>query len=189
MPRTRHSRPDGSGRSRGHTLALRVRHHIVIILACLASLAAGGCGGGGDAPSAPAVGDAFAAKATALCQTAAAAKRKQGSFPDADFDPRQPDIAKLPAVAAFIAEGGAIYATWLRAMQALGAPPSGSDAWAQLLAQIAVQRQLHEHQQAAALRGDTAAFTADFERGQTSVTDLRHAADAAGLPACGKVAI
>jgi hypothetical protein len=165
-----------------------VRHHIVIIFACLASLAAGGCGGGGDA-SAPAVGAAFAAKATALCQTAAAEKRKQGSFPDADFDPRQPDIAKLPAVAAFIAEGGAIYATWLRAMQALGAPPSGSDAWAQLLAQIAVQRQLHEHQQAAALRGDTAAFTADFERGQTSVTDLRHAADAAGLPACGKVAI
>ena len=160
---------------------------MMIIVACVVSLAAVGCGGGGT-PSAPAVGAAFAAKASALCETAAAAKRAQGSFPDAAFDPRKPDVAKLPAVAAFIAEGGAIYATWLQGMQALGAPSSGRDVWTKLLAEIAVQRELHEHQQAAALRGDTAAFTHDFERGQTSVTDLRHAAGAAGLPACGKVA-
>src|SRR5262249_30666836 len=91
-----------------------------VIVALLALLPLARCGGAGDRPAAPAAGADCAAKATAACQAAAARKAAQGSFPDKDFDPRQPDVAKLAAVAAFIAEGGKIYASWLQAMQALG---------------------------------------------------------------------
>jgi hypothetical protein len=166
---------------------LEARRHIAMVGTCLAALAAVSCGGGGGSASVPAVGADFATKAAAICQAAHAQKQAQGSFVDPDFNPTKPDPAKLPAVAAFIAQGTAIYSSWLHDMQALGSPPSGQDAWAAVLTAIDEQLRQHEHQRASALAGDTKAFTDDFEQGARSRADLQAAAKAAGLPACATV--
>jgi hypothetical protein len=156
--------------------------------ACLAVLAMVGCGGGGGGSgSAPAVGAEFAAKATVVCQAAHAQKQAQGSFADPDFNPTQPDPAKLPAVAEFIAQGTTIYTAWLHNMQALGSPLTGQDEWADVLTAINEQLSQHVHQHAAALAGDTKTFEVDFERGAKARDHLQQAAKAAGLPACAVV--
>ncbi len=155
--------------------------------ALFASLAAVSCGGGGGSASVPVLGADFAAKATAVCKAALAQKQAQGSFADPDFNPTKPDPAKLPAVAAFIAEGTAIYSSWLHDMQALGSPPSGQDAWAAVLTAIDEQLRQHEHQRTAALAGDTKAFADDFEQGARARADLQRAATVAGLPVCATV--
>jgi uncharacterized protein (DUF2236 family) len=155
---------------------------------CLVPLVAGACGGSGDsAPATPPVGAEFATHATAVCQTAHARKQAQGSFADREFNPTKPDPAKLPAVAAFIDQGTAIYAAWLRDMQALGSPPTGQDAWTNVLAAIEAQLQQHRHQHAAALAGDTKTFVDDFHRGAQAQAAMQRAAQAAGLPVCATV--
>jgi hypothetical protein len=133
------------------------------------------------------VGAEFAARATAVCQAAHARKQAQGTFADPDFNPTKPDPTKLAAVAAFIDQGTTIYATWLHDMQALGTPPSGQDAWTDVLAAINAQLQQHRHQHAAALSGDTRTFADDFERGAQAQAAMQRAAKAAGLPECATV--
>ena len=172
---------------RGHTLRVKARRQMGVLM-CLVPLIVGACGGSGDpAPAAPAVGAEFATRASAVCQTAHDRKRAQGSFADRDFNPTKPDPAKLLAVAAFIDEGTAIYAAWLRDMQALGSPPSGQDAWTDVLAAIKAQLEQHQHQHAAALAGDTKTFVDDFHRGADAQAAMQRAAKAAGLPACATV--
>jgi hypothetical protein len=157
-------------------------------MTCLLVLAVGGCGGTADTGQATAaLGDEFAARATAVCQTAHDRKQAQGSFADPDFNPTKPDPAKLVAVAAFIDRGTTIYAAWLHDMRALGSPPSGQEAWNDVLAAIDAQLQQHKHQHAAALAGDTKTFAEDFERGARARAAMQRAAKAAGLPACAAV--
>jgi hypothetical protein len=165
---------------------VETRHQIGATMLCLASLAVAGCGGNG-ATSAPAVGSEFAAKATAICDEAHRQKQAQGSFSDPGFNPTNPDPAKLSAVAAFIDEGTAIYTAWLQEMRALGSPPSGQGAWADVLAAIDAQLQQHVRQHAAAVAGDTTAFANEFVRGARARDDMERAAKAAGLPACATV--
>jgi hypothetical protein len=50
-----------------------------------------------------------------------------------------------------------------------------------------VQLHLHQDQRAAALRGDTATFSSDYQKGFKAIDDLQRAADAAGVSACGSV--
>jgi len=58
---------------------------------------------------------------------------------------------------------------------------------ADLLKAIQVQLHLHQDQRAAALRGDTATFSSDYQKGFKAIDDLQRAADAAGVSACGSV--
>jgi hypothetical protein len=65
--------------------------------------------------------------------------------------------------------------------------PSGRTAWANLLKAIGVQLHLHQDQRAAALRGDTATFSSDYQKGFKAIDDLQRAADAGGVSAWGPV--
>jgi hypothetical protein len=155
-----------------------------VLLAVVAVLGAE-CGGASH--SAPAVGPKFQREALAVCRAALAQKHAEGQFPYPDFNPTQPDPSELPGVAPFFTKAITTYSTWLHRMRALGRPPGGRSAWADLLRMIGVQLRLHEDQRAAALRGDTTTFVADYERGFAAIDGLQRAADAAGVGACGAV--
>src|SRR6476661_9501713 len=152
-----------------------------------AVLGGGACGGGSADSTAPAVGSEFSGKALAVCRAALAQKHAEGHFPYPDFNPTKPNPSQFPGVAQFFTKAVATYSTWLRQMRALGRPPSGQQAWADLLKQIGVQLQLHEDQRAAALRGDTTTFANDYQKGLEVTDALMHAADAAGVSDCGSV--
>jgi hypothetical protein len=79
------------------------------------------------------------------------------------------------------------FETWLRQMQALGQPPTGQAAWADLLKAIASYVRLDVEQVAAAQRGDSQTFTKDYYEGQKTQGELLRAADAAGVPECAAV--
>ncbi len=161
---------------------------VAFLAVCLALLVAPACGGGDAADSsAPAVGTAFAAKATAECQRALTQKHAEGPFPYPDFNPTQPDPSKFPGMVGFFSKAIITYGTWLQNMQALGPPPGGQDAWSDLVDQIGVQLHLHKHQRAAAVRGDATTFTDDYYKGVKSQDALESAAEAAGVPECARV--
>jgi hypothetical protein len=152
----------------------------------MTALGAGGCGGSADS-TAPAVGSQFQHEALVVCRAALTQKHAEGPFPYPDFNPSQPDPSELPGVAPFFSKAIATYTTWLHGMQALGQPPGARTAWADLLKAIGVQLHLHQDQRAAALRGDIATFSSDYQKGFKAIDDLQHAADAAGVSACGSV--
>jgi hypothetical protein len=114
-------------------------------------------------------------------------KHAEGHFPYPNFNPTQPNPSEFPGVARFFTKAVATYSTWLQRMQALGRPPGGRQAWADLLTAIRVQLHLHEDQRAAALRGDTKTFVSDYQKGFAATTALQHDADAAGVSACSSV--
>jgi hypothetical protein len=163
-----------------------VAFRVVLVLAAVAGLCAAGCGGSAHTAS-PAVGSQFQHKALAVCRAALTQKHAEGPFPYPDFNPSQPDPSELPGVAPFFTKAIATYATWLHRMQALGQPPGGRAAWANLLKAIGVQLHLHQDQRAAALRGDTATFSSDYQKGFKAIDDLQRAADAGGVSAWGPV--
>lgn len=141
-----------------------------------------GCGS-----SAPAIGQEFATRAIAVCQHALDLKGAQGAFPVPSFNPTRPDPDKLADVAAFLQKTDATFSTWLTEMQALGTPPSGQDAWTDLVAAVQRHRDINADQIGAAQRGDTATFTADYHAGLETQALLLAAANAAGVPECAKV--
>jgi hypothetical protein len=156
------------------------------VLLAGAVLGGGACGGSSHATP-PAVGVKFQTEALAVCRAALAQKHAEGHFPYPDFNPTKPNPSEFPGVARFFTRAVATYSTWLRRMQALGQPPGGRHAWADLLTAIKVQLHLHEGQRAAALRGDTKTFVSDYQKGFGATTALQHAADAAGVSACSSV--
>ena len=156
--------------------------HAALLAIVLASIAEG-CGSSGP----PAVGQDFATRALAVCQHAYDLKHAQGPFPVASFNPTQPDPAKLAAVAEALRATDATWSTWLAEMQALGEPPSGQAAWDDLVAAVASHRDLNADQIAAALRGDTATFAADYDKGVATQAALLKAANSAGVSDGAKV--
>jgi hypothetical protein len=160
----------------------------ILVASVLALLLLAACGGGSTADTqTPAVGEAFANKAVAVCQAALARNEAQGPFPYPDFNPTQPDASKLPDIARYLAETVAAYGTWLDEMRALGQPPSGQAAWDDLVTAIERHVQLDIEQQAAAKSGDTETFTKDYHEGSDTQAELLRAADAAGVPECADV--
>ncbi len=159
---------------------------VVLALAAVAGLCAAGCGGSAHTSS-PAVGSQFQHEALVVCRAALTQRHAEGRFPYSNFNPSHPDPSELSGVAPFFTKAIATYATWLHRMQALGQPPGGRTAWADLLKTIGVQLQLHQDQRAAALRGDPATFASDYQKGFKAIDDLQRAADAAGVSACGSV--
>jgi hypothetical protein len=141
----------------------------------------------GSSSSQPPVGAAFASRAVATCH-AAYAQKKAVPFPYPDFNPAQPDPSKLPGVARYEAANTVpAYQTWLREMQALGQPPTGQAAWADLLTAIEGHVRNASEQQAAAQRGDTQTFIKDYNEGSTIQDELLRAVNAAGVPECAAV--
>lgn len=154
-----------------------------VVLLATATVA---CGGAADS-SPSALGAEFTAKAVAVCQHALELKRAQGPFPLPDFNPTHPDASKFPEVAQFLRKTAVTFETWLGEMQALGEPPSGQAAWADLVDAIERHVELNADQVAAAERGDGETFTSDYHAGQQTQADLLRAAKAAGTPECAEV--
>jgi hypothetical protein len=141
--------------------------------------------GGGNA--APAVGSAFARRAVAVCREIKELKDAEGPFPYPNFNPTQPDASKFPEVADALEKTDATFTAWLADMRALGQPPSGRDAWSELLAAIATHVRINRDQIAAAREGDSERFASDYEEGVETQAKLLDAATEAGVPECAEV--
>lgn len=137
--------------------------------------------------STPAVGQAFATSALAVCQHALDLERAEGPFPVPSFNPTKPDPAKLADVAVFLHLTDATFSAWTSEMEALGTPATGQAPWADLVAAVTRHRDLNRDQIVAAERGDTATFSADYSAGLETQAKLLTAATAAGVPDCAKV--
>jgi hypothetical protein len=162
---------------------------IQVSVAVLLTLGMIACGNdAADSSHPPAVGAAFASKADALCKDALAQKNAQGPFPYPDFNPTQPDLSLLPSIAQSEAKTVTIFETWLPEMEALGQPPTGQAAWADVLTALRSHLRIIVEQQAAALRSDGQTFTKDYYEGNTAQDEMVHAADAAGVPVCATAA-
>ena len=153
---------------------------VVFAMTMLAATAA--CGS-----SSPGVGQSFADQATAVCAHALALKQAEGPFPVASFNPTRPDSSKLTEVAAFLHKTDATFTTWVSDLVALGTPTTGQAAWADLVAAATKHRDNNRDQIAAADRGDTTTFAADYHVGVDTQAKLLAAANAAGVPDCAMV--
>jgi hypothetical protein len=161
---------------------------LVLPLIAIALLA--GCGDDdstGSSAAGSGVGADFAAQAVAVCDKAAELKEGLGPFPYQDFNPTDPNVTQLPAVASYLQKLAGVWQQWLSDMQELGAPPAATDAWDDLLTAIEEHGRLNEEQIAAALSGDQTTFTDDYYKGQDTQHDLADAAEAAGVPECASV--
>jgi hypothetical protein len=160
-----------------------------VLAALLLPLMMAACGGGAAGSSQPpAVGTAFASKADAVCQEALAEKKALGPFPYPDFNPTQPDLSLLPSIAQSEAKTVKIFETWLPDMVALGQPPIGEAAWADVLAALRSHVRIIVEQEAAGLSSDGPTFTKDYYEGNRAQDEMVRAADAAGVPICATAA-
>lgn len=133
------------------------------------------------------VGPTFAKRAVAVCREAREMKDAEGPFPYPDFNPTNPDVSKFPGVADALEETDATFTTWLDGMRALGEPPSGRDAWADLLDGIATHVRVNRDQIDAAREGDAERFAADYDEGVATQANVLDAATAAGVSECAEV--
>ena len=151
----------------------------------IATLALSACGG--SAPSTNVLGTDFQAKAVAACEHALVLMQAEGAFPVPGFNPTNPDVTKLPAIANYLVLTDATFTTWATEIDALGQPPTGAAAWADVVAAIHKHRELNADQIGAARAGDAARFTKDYQDGLTAQAAMLKAANAAGVPECSKV--
>jgi hypothetical protein len=166
----------------------RIAHSWLLDVVLLV-LGSAGCGSGSGHGSRPTVlGKAFQSRARAVCEAALAQKKSQGPFPYPDFIPTRPDRSKLPGIARSEAKTVKIYQRWLREMLALGQPPIGQGAWAEVLRALKSHVRIIVEQQAAARRGDSQTFTKDYYEGNKAQDEMLGAANAAGAPVCAAAA-
>ena len=164
-----------------HTLVARA----VAIILSIAALAA--CGGAEDrAPSG--VGEPFATRAIAVCQVALDAKQAWRAFPAAGFNPNQPDPAAFPEVGAWLeGEVAPTFEAWSNGLAALGQPPSGQQAWSDVLSAIVTIVHLNADQVNAAKSADTEGFVEATDGLHAVQSELERATEAAGVPTCADV--
>jgi hypothetical protein len=86
-----------------------------------------------------------------------------------------------------LAKTATTFETWAREMQALGQPPTGRSAWADLVRAVESHARIASEQAAAAQNGDTGTFTEDYHEGTETQDALLAAANAAGVPECASV--
>jgi hypothetical protein len=156
---------------------------------CLLTLGMTSCGGGTDGGSQPpVVGAAFASRAVALCKEAVAQQQALAPFPYPDFNRTTPDLSLLPSIAQSEPKTVEIFKTWLPEMVALGQPPQGQTAWADVLAALQSHVRIIIEQQAAAARSDGPTFTKDYFEGNAAQDEMVRAANAAGVSVCATAA-
>ena len=134
------------------------------------------------------VGQAFAARATAVCQRALEAKQAWSAFPAPNFDPTHPDPSAFPQVAVWLKDQVApTFEAWLKGLRALAEPPTGRKPWADVLAAVEKIVQLNADQVAAAKGRDSEAFVAATNGLEETQIDLERATAAAGVAKCADV--
>jgi hypothetical protein len=153
------------------------------------AIAVSGCGGsdsgGGKVEG---VGDGFAARALSVCKSAQESKDGWRKFPAADFDPAKPDAAQLPEVGAWLkSEVAPTFEAWLDGLTALGKPPSGHRAWAEVLTSVRKITHFNSVQVQAAKDGDTDAFAKATKALGDVQPELERAAATAGVGKCAEV--
>jgi hypothetical protein len=154
---------------------------LVIALSCSISLTA--CS---SAP--PAVGQAFAARATAVCQKAIESKQAWSTFPVSNFDPAHPDPSAFPKAAVWLEDQVApTFEAWLNDLRALGEPPTGQTSWSDVLSAVEKIVEGNADEAAAANAGDPDGFVAAHDGLIETQTELERATAAAGVPKCADV--
>ena len=138
--------------------------------------------------AAPAVGETFAARATAVCEQALESKRAWSKFPVSGFDPAHPDKSAFPEVAVWLQEQVApTFEAWLDGLRALGEPPAGGDVWSDVLTAVEKIVRGNAEEITAAKAGDTKGFVDARDGLIQTQTELERATAAAGVPTCADV--
>ena len=164
------------------------RGHVAVIVLVFSAIAMTACGGSETEGQAPGVGNDFAARATAVCETALKSKQAWSSFPVASFDPTHPDTAALPEVAGWLEqEVTPTFDAWFQGLQALGEPPSAQQAWRDVLAAVGTIDELNGDQVSTAKAGDTAGFARATQGLHDIQAELERATQAAGVASCATV--
>ncbi len=110
------------------------------------------------------------------------------AFPAPNFNPNQPDPSSFPEVGAWLEnEVGPTFDTWRDDLAALGSPPTGREAWTDVLTAVGTIAQLNADQVAAAKSGDVDAFVAATNGLQDVQSELERATAAAGVARCAEV--
>lgn len=123
-----------------------------------------------------------------MCQGALEAKQAWSAFPASNFDPTHPDPSAFPEVAVWLEDQVApTFEAWLNGLRALGVPPTGRQAWIDVLAAVERIVQLNADQVAAAKAGDTEAFVAATNGLEETQIELERATAAAGVAKCADV--
>ena len=123
-----------------------------------------------------------------MCESALASKQAWSAFPVPDFNPTEPDPSAFPRVAAWLEnEVGPTFEDWLSGLTALGAPPSGQEAWSGVLAAVDGIVSLNADQVAAAKTGNTGGFVEATNSLGDIQSELEDATEAAGVAVCADV--
>lgn len=134
------------------------------------------------------VGAPFAVRAALVCAAALKSKQAWAPFPVADFNPTDPDPKKFPEVATWLKEQVApTFESWLADLRALGEPPTGGDAWKDVLTAVDGIVRLNEAQVVAAKSAGTEEFARATKDLGAIQPDLVRATKEAGVPTCADV--
>ncbi len=156
-------------------------------MAATISLVAG-CGSDSASEASTGVGDEFGGQALEVCQAALEAKRRWEPFPVPDFDPTEPNPSQFPKVCAWLVEEVTpTFVAWADGRNGLGQPPSGQEAWDEVVDAVEKIVQLNTDQIAAAKGGDAAAFADPTGSLPATQDELVAATKAAGVPECKDV--
>jgi hypothetical protein len=170
----------------GNIARWRVLFPLIALVSSISLLTA--CGAEATTQSPPAVGQAFAAHATAVCQRALEAKQAWSAFPVPDFDPIHPDPSAFPKVGVWLQDQVApTFDAWLDGLGAIGQPPTGRQAWSDLLTAVDQIVQHNSDQVAAAKAGNTNRFIAATNGLEETQVELEQATAAAGVTKCAEV--
>lgn len=159
----------------------------------VASISFMSCGSGAGQPAttgraSAGVGDAFAAQALEVCQTAIGSKDAWRAFPVQNFDPNHPDASAFPEVATWLEdEVGPTFDAWRDDLTALGTPPTGTAAWTEVLDAVDTIARLNADQVTAARTGDVDAFVEATNGLHDVQPELERATAAAGVARCAQV--
>ena len=172
--------------------SIPIRLTAIAVLSSIASITFTGCSDpekqASGSPASSGVGDAFAAQALSVCESAIKSKDAWSAFPAPNFNPNQPDPSSFPEVGAWLEhEVGPTFDTWRDDLAALGSPPTGREAWTDVLTAVGTIAQLNADQVAAAKSGDVDAFIAATNGLQDVQSELERATAAAGVARCAEV--
>jgi len=159
-----------------------------MVVMLLGTSALVGCSDSGPARHGERVGDAFATQALRVCASAQRSKDRWSAFPITDFDPSEPKSSDFPEVAAWLeGEVAPTFHDWLGGLTALGTPPTGRQAWAEVLAAVTRIADLNMSQVAAAKAQDADAFAEATHALGDVQPELERAAGEAGVVKCAEV--
>ncbi len=159
---------------------------LVLTVATISLVA--GCGSDSASEDSTGVGEEFGRQALEVCQTALEAKRGWQPFPVPDFDPTEPDPSKFPEVSSWLVEEVTpTFVAWADGLNGLGSPPSGQEAWDEVVNAVEKIVQLNADQVAAAKGGDAIAFAAATGSLRATQHELVAATEAAGVSECADV--